>query len=190
MARLPSGSSVMASITRSADASACGRSSDGRRRASTCSGSEASRWRWLARNASVPLIRSIACSSPDGRRPVRETVSPLWASRRAIPAPIVPAPTTTATCLMPNPPYGWTPVKARRIACACLPLPEVRRDSLRDQVDLLRVVGHWPEDQVLEAGLHEIGNPGVDPIDATEHVALLEVVVGAVGSHDPQERLP
>jgi hypothetical protein len=62
------------------------------------------------------------------------------------------------------------PGQGSAIACACPPLLEVCRDSLGDQADLLRVVGHWPEDQVLEAGLHEIGDPGVDPIDPKEHL--------------------
>src|SRR5574341_1021213 len=70
------------------------------------------------------------------------------------------------------------------------PSGEALHDVLREEIDLLRVVGDRPKHEVLEPGLHQILDAGVDPVDPADHVALLQVLVRAVGSHGPEEGRP
>src|SRR2546425_687310 len=59
---------------------------------------------------------------------------------------------------------------------------------LGQQVDLRGVVGHRAQHEVLEAGVHQVLDARVDAIDRADHVALLQVLPGAVRAHGAQER--
>src|SRR5437870_11904843 len=92
----------------------------------------------------------------------------------------------TSVAMMDTPPRPFVMVHSS----APGPSGKIWDDVSRQQVDLPGVVGHGAEHEVFETGPHEVGDPRLDPVDASDHVALLEMRVGTVGSHDSEERFP
>src|SRR5512145_2853085 len=59
-----------------------------------------------------------------------------------------------------------------------------------EEVDLAGVVGDGPEHEVLEPGVDQVLDAGVDAVDGAHHVALLQVLPRPVGAHGAQEGRP
>src|ERR1700675_3806540 len=67
---------------------------------------------------------------------------------------------------------------------------EAWHHALGEQIDLLRIVRHGAEDEILEPGADEVGDARIDPVDAARHVAFLKVFPGPVSAHGPDEWRP
>lgn len=67
-------------------------------------------------------------------------------------------------------------------------LREVFHNLVGQEVDLFRIVGDGSQHEVLEPRLPQIVDTRVDAVDASDHVALLQLIVAPMGAHDAQER--